>query len=73
MKKIEDRVSMTVRELSQGDFFTKRDIRYPNENQVWIRGEYDRSARRYACTRFSDFCDVQLLPGEKVVFCDFIF
>ena len=73
MKKNEDRVQMTVRELSQGDFFTKRPIQYPSENQVWIRGKYDRSARRYACTRFSDLCDVQLLPGDKVVFCDFIF
>lgn len=69
----EEKATMTVKELSKGDFFTKKNVRYPNENQVWIRGEYDRSARRYWCTRFSDICDVQLMPGNKVVFCDFFF
>ena len=64
---------MTIKELHKGDFFTKKDIPCPSENQVWIRGDYDRSARRYSCTRFSDFCDEQLMRGDKVVFCDFTF
>lgn len=64
---------MTIKELHKGDFFTKKPIENPRDNQVFIRGDYDRSARRYACTRFSDFCDVQLLSGDKTVFCDFIF
>lgn len=64
---------MTVKELKRGDFFCKKDISYPAEDQVWIRGEYDRSMRRYECTRFSDFCDVQYMRGDKVVFCDFTF
>ena len=46
---------MTVKELKRGAFFCKKDISYPAEDQVWIRGEYDRSARRYECTRFSDW------------------
>ena len=69
----EEKVTMTIKELARGDYFTKRDIRYPSDNQVWIRGEYDRSARRYSCTRFSDISDSQLIPGDKVVFCDFFF
>ena len=64
---------MTVKELKKGDFFTKKPVECPDENQVWIRGEYDRSARKYSCTRFSDFCDTQLMRGDKVVFCDFTF
>ena len=64
---------MTVKELKRGAFFCKRDIECPAENQVWIRGDYDRSARRYECTRFSDCADVQYMRGDKVVFCDFTF
>ena len=65
--------SAPLRELKKGDFFTKRDIACPSEAQVWIRGDYDRSAKRYECTRFSDFCDVQMMPGDKIVFCGFTF
>lgn len=64
---------MKVKDLKQGDFFCKKDIAFPSENQVWIRGDYDRSARRYVITRFSDMCDTQLIKGEKDVFCDFTF
>lgn len=70
---MEDRVVMTVKELSKGDFFTKRNIKYPNENQVWVRGDYDRSERRYECHRFGDVNDTQYLPGNRVVFCEFEF
>lgn len=64
---------MTVKELKKGDFFTKKNVSCPTENQVFVRGDYDRSARRYECYRFSDINDTQLLRGDKVVFCEFEF
>ena len=64
---------MKLKDVKKGMFFTKKDVAFPSDNQVFIRGEYDRSARRYACTRFSDCSDVQYLSGDKVVFCDFTF
>ena len=64
---------MTVRELKKGEYFTKKNIEYPNEKQVFIRGDYDRSTKKYECIRFSDCNDFQYISGSKEVFTDFIF
>ena len=64
---------MTIKQLKKGDLFTKRNISEPKDCQVWVRGEYDRSTGRYVCTRWSDFCDAQALPGNREVFVDFTF
>lgn len=62
-----------IKELKHGDFFTKKPIEYPNDNQVWIRKEYDRSQRKYVCQRFSDINDFCYLKGDKEVFTELIF
>ena len=64
---------MKVKDLHRGDLFCKRPIACPNERQVWVRGDYDRSTRRYSCTRWGDICDEQLLPGTREVFTAFTF
>lgn len=64
---------MTVKELKKGEFFTKKAISYPNDNQVWIRGGYDRELKKYECTRFSDTNDFCYLSGSKEIFVDFTF
>lgn len=64
---------MKIKELKKGDFFTKKAIESPRETQVWIRGEYDRSAKKYECTRFDDASACCYLKGEKEVFTDFVF
>lgn len=42
---------MTVKQLKQGEYFTRKPIAEPKENQVYIRGEYDRSTKKYICTK----------------------
>lgn len=64
---------MTIKELKQGDYFTKKAIEYPTENQVWVRGEYCREAKKYFVYRFSDVNDSTLMSGTKEVFVDFVF
>lgn len=64
---------MKIKELKKGDFFTKKSIEFPKENQVFIRGDYDRSLKKFEIIRFSDCNDTQFLNGEKEVFVDFIF
>ena len=64
---------MKLKELKRGDFFTKRSIPAPGEAQVWVRGEFDRSARRYCCHRWDDINTFCLLDGSREVFCDFVF
>lgn len=64
---------MTIRELEQGDYFTKKDIEYPKGNQVWVRGEYCREAKKYFVYRWSDVNDSTLMAGNKEVFTNFTF
>ena len=64
---------MKVKELKKGDFFTKKSISDPKENQVWIRGEYVRGMKKYECIRFSDANSFCYLPGNDPVFVDFCF
>lgn len=64
---------MKIKDLKKGAFFTKKPVDNPKESQVWIRGEYDRSEKKYECTRFDDISCSCFLPGSKEVFTDFTF
>ena len=64
---------MTVKQLKKGEFFTRRPIENPTEKQVFIRGEYDRAAKKYECARFDDISSAVYLSGDKEIFTDFTF
>ena len=64
---------MTIKELKKGQWFTLKPIAEPKENQVYIRGDYDRSSKKYACGRFDDCCFEKEFKGDKVVYTDFTF
>lgn len=64
---------MKLRGLKKGDFFTKKPIEFPTERQVWVRGDYNRSERKYECYRFSDVNDFYYIKGDKEVYTDFVF
>lgn len=63
----------TIKELKKGEFFTRKPIDGPNETQVWIRGDYDRAAKKYECTRFDDFCRTMLFKPTAQVYTEFTF
>lgn len=64
---------MTIKELKKGQYFTKKAIDEPTEKQVWIRGEYDRSQKKYECVRFDDICQCCYLRGDTEIYTDFVF
>lgn len=64
---------MTIKELKKGDFFTKKDIPEPKDNQVWVRGDYDRSSKTYECYCFDDVNRFCYIRGSKEVFTEFTF
>ena len=64
---------MTIKELKKGDFFTLKPIENPKESQVYIRGDYDRSTKKYFCGRFDDISYEKEFKGDKVVYTDFVF
>lgn len=64
---------MTVKELKKGEFFTLKPIAEPKESQVYIRGDYDRSERKFDCGKFSDISYSRMLKPDTIVYTDFIF
>lgn len=64
---------MTIKDLKKGDWFTLKPIAEPKENQVYIRGDYDRSEKKYECGKFSDISYCRMLKPSTEVYTDFIF
>lgn len=64
---------MKLKEIKKGDYFTKKPIEEPKLNQVWVKGDYDRSIKKYECYRFSDVNCFIYVDGNKEVFTDFTF
>lgn len=64
---------MKLKDLKIGEYFTLKPIENPTEKQVFIRGEYDRTEKKYECGRFDDISYSRYLSGKTEVYTDFIF
>ena len=64
---------MTIKELKCGEYFTLKPIAEPTEKQVFVRGYYDRSEKRYVATRFDNIAMSRLLKPDTLVYIDFTF
>ena len=64
---------MKLKELKQGEYFILKPTSEPKESQVYIRGEYDRSSKKYICGKFVDISYSRLLKGDTEVYTDFTF
>lgn len=62
-----------IKDLKNGEFFTLKPIAEPSESQIYVRGEYDRSERKYWAQKFSDIGDGKYLDGNRTVYTDFTF
>ena len=62
-----------IKDLKKGEYFTLKPIEYPKESIVWIRGDYERSEKKYSCSKFSDICHENFMKGDKLVYVDFEF
>ena len=64
---------MKLKDLKIGEYFTLKPIENPTEKQVFIRGEYDRTEKKYECGRFDDISYTRYLKGDTEVYTDFTF
>ena len=60
--------SSTIKQCPVGEY-----IRFTETGSVWVRGEYDRTERKYWCHRFDDVNYGRYVTGTKPVFIDFTF
>ena len=66
-------IAKKLKDLKQGEWFTRKPIEEPKESQVFIRRDYIRSDKKYSCERFSDMNSEIFLKGSTIVYTDFIF
>ena len=45
---------LTLGALKKGDWFTLKPIAEPKDSQVYEKGDYDRSEKKYSCGRRDD-------------------
>lgn len=62
-----------IKDLKKGEYFTLKDVECPEENIVWVRGDYERSSKKYSCYKFSDISRERFFKGDKEVYTDFTF
>lgn len=62
-----------LRDLKVGEFFTRKQIENPREEQVLIRCAFDQRSQKYPCQRYSDISDYVNLSGDTLVYTDFVF
>lgn len=58
----------TLDKLKKGDLFTIHDIEEPQEYQVWVRDEYDRSERKYLCHNYANNSRWRYFKGNTIIF-----
>lgn len=63
----------TIRELKNDDFFTFKPREECTEKQVYVRGDYDPSSKKYSYAPYSDIMDERFIKGDRVVYTDFYF
>lgn len=66
-------IAKKVRDLKQGEWFTRKPIDYPTERQVFIRDFYCREDKKFFCMRWTNISDGILLKGDTIVYTDFFF
>lgn len=59
-----------LRNVKRGDFFR---LTNSETAPVWVRGEYNRSSRKYECCKFDDANHWNEFSGSRVVYFDFEF
>ena len=66
-------IEKKLKDLKQGEFFTRKPIEEPKESQVFIKDFYVREDKKYFCTRWNNASDGIELKGDTKVYVDFYF
>lgn len=66
---------MKLKDLKKGDFFTLKSHgeKHVTDSQVYIKGEFDRTEKKYDCGRCDDISYSRYFDGNKTVYTDFVY
>lgn len=65
----------TVKALPLGEYFCLKSQgeKEVSGSKVWVRGEYDKTEKKYEIHRFDDINNSRFVKGNTPAFLDFIF
>ena len=63
----------TIKELKKGELFTLRQVEFPKDSQVYVRGEYDKGSKTYSCYKWDDVNEERFYKGTTKVYTEFTF
>ena len=64
---------MKIKDLKKGEYFKTINAKGVVSACVYVRGEYDRSSRRYSACKFEDFNAERFFKPDQEVTTDFEF
>lgn len=66
---------MKLKELKKDDIFSRKPLNNKEAlaSQVYIKGDYDRSTKKYWCQKWDDISKGIELKGDTEVYQDFTF
>lgn len=62
--------AVPLKSLKKGAWFTIKPIAEPKESQVWVKGDYDKSTKKFDCYRWDDINNYKEISGDKLVYDD---
>lgn len=72
-----DMIQKKLKDVKKGDFFCLNEYddsqTEVDEKKVWIRGDYERSEKKYSCIAFVDHCKEKFIKGDRVVYTEIYF
>ena len=64
-----DYTPIMLKDVKPGEFITRK----PNTNNVYIRGAFERTSKKYSITATADHCKELLLKGSTIVYTGFTY
>ena len=59
-----------LKTLKAGEYFTIKPYENPIESQVYVKGYYDPSLKKFECYKFNDINHFRYFSGKTVVYTD---
>ena len=59
-----------LKTLKSGEYFTLKPYDEPRESQVYVKGYYEPSTKKYECFKFNDVNRYRYFSGKTIVYTD---
>lgn len=66
---------MKLKDIGKGEYFARKSLgeQEARPSQIYVKGDYDQSSKKYWCGRWNDISSGIELKGDTEVYQDFIF